>query len=83
MSKRVTILDIAKKLNVSTTTVNKALSGKPKVSSRTRKLVLETAEQLGYRPNKSAQASCKKAIEYRCSCFPNPRRIHEVCYSRI
>lgn len=63
MKKRVTILDVAKKLNVSTTTINKALSGKPKVSEKMRNLVIETAEAMGYRPNKSAQALARRVLK--------------------
>jgi LacI family transcriptional regulator len=63
LEKRVTILDIAKQLGVSTTTVNKALSGKPKVSDNMRKRVIETSEAMGYRPNKSAQALARRQLK--------------------
>jgi len=60
--KRITILDISKKLNVSTTTVNKALSGKQKISDMTRELVLKTAKEMGYKPNRSAQALARRQL---------------------
>ena len=41
MTKRVTIKDLSKKLGVSTTTVTKALNGKPKVSDEVRQSVIE------------------------------------------
>lgn len=63
LEKRVTILDIANELGVSTTTVNKALSGKPKVSDKMRARVIETAESMGYRPNKSAQALARRQLK--------------------
>lgn len=43
-----TIEDIAKKINVSKGTVSKALNGASDVSAKTRKLVLDTAVELGY-----------------------------------
>lgn len=50
--------DIAKALGLSTATVTNILSGKPglRYSEETRKRVLQTAEELGYQPNRSWQA---------------------------
>jgi len=62
MGKRVTIYDVAKKLNVSTATVNRALNGKPKVGEKTRRLVIDTAKEMGYRPNIAAKSLSRKAI---------------------
>jgi len=53
---RPTIKDIAKVLNISPSTVSRALSGKPGVSEELRKKVLETAEEMGYMKNLSAQS---------------------------
>ncbi len=55
---RVTIRDIAERLNLSTATVSKVLSGRESVfiSEATRQKVLETARQMGYRPNRVARA---------------------------
>lgn len=47
----VTIKDIAKALNLSTSTVSRALRGSYEISPETKKLVLEYAEQINYRPN--------------------------------
>jgi LacI family transcriptional regulator len=47
----VTIKDIAKALNLSTSTVSRALRGSYEISTETKKLVLEYAEQINYRPN--------------------------------
>lgn len=47
----VTIKDIAKALNLSTSTVSRALRGSYEISSETKKLVLEYAEKINYRPN--------------------------------
>lgn len=47
----VTIKDIAKALNFSTSTVSRALRGSYEISADTKKLVLEYAEKINYRPN--------------------------------
>src|SRR5690349_21244427 len=47
----VTIKDIAKELGISTSTVSRALRDSYEISTETKKLVLECAERLDYRPN--------------------------------
>lgn len=47
----VTIKDIAKALNFSTSTVSRALRGSYEISEETKKAVLEYAEKINYRPN--------------------------------
>ena len=47
----VTIKDIAKALNLSTSTVSRALRGSYEISTETKKQVLEYAEKINYRPN--------------------------------
>lgn len=49
--KRVTIYDIARKLNVTASTVSRALSNTGYVNNTTRQLVLKTAEELNYKRN--------------------------------
>ena len=56
MTKKVTIYDIAKKLNVTAATVSRALNDNPNISDSTKKLVLETAEKMNYRQNRLAIA---------------------------
>ena len=56
MKKRVTIYDIAEKSGFSVGTVNRALSGKSRISPETKKLILATAEKLGYKANLAAQS---------------------------
>ena len=48
MEKKVTMQDIADQLNISKNSVSQALSGKPGVSEETRRLVRNTADELGY-----------------------------------
>jgi len=47
----VTIKDISKALNISASTVSRALSGNYQISDETKKIVLEYAEKINYRPN--------------------------------
>ena len=47
----VTIKDIAKALNFSTSTVSRALRGSYEISTETKRLVNEYAEKINYRPN--------------------------------
>src|SRR6186713_892446 len=54
-SKDVTIYDIAKNLDVSPSTVSRALNDDPTVSKKTRKKIFETAAQMGYRSNPYAK----------------------------
>jgi len=51
----ITIGDIAKHLNLSISTVSKALNGYPDVSDQTRALVIQKARELGYEPSASAR----------------------------
>lgn len=46
-----TIKDIARALNLSTSTVSRALRGSYEISPETKKMVLEYAEKINYRPN--------------------------------
>ncbi|GAB3533847.1 LacI family DNA-binding transcriptional regulator [Pontibacter brevis] len=53
---KVTIHDIAEKLNITASTVSRALNNNPRISELTRKAVLKTAKQLNYQPNNIAAA---------------------------
>jgi LacI family transcriptional regulator len=52
----ITIRDIAKELNLSVSTVSKALRDSYEISEKTKKLVVEYAERNNYRPNPIAQS---------------------------
>lgn len=56
MIEKVTIYDIAKKLDITAATVSRALNNNPKISPATRKLVFDTAAKMNYKQNKLAQA---------------------------
>ncbi len=50
-SKKITISDIAEALEVSKTTVSRAISGKGRISEETRQKVLAYIEEMDYKPN--------------------------------
>ncbi|MCB9211848.1 MAG: LacI family DNA-binding transcriptional regulator [Ignavibacteriales bacterium] len=54
-SSAITLSDIAKKLNVSTVTISKALRNHPDISINTKKKINDTAERMGYTPNYMAR----------------------------
>jgi DNA-binding LacI/PurR family transcriptional regulator len=60
MDRAATIKDIARKLNISTSTVSRALRNQPDINIETRKAVLQMAEELDYQPNKVALSLLKK-----------------------
>ncbi len=53
--KEITIYDIAAKLNISTATVSRALRDDPAVNIKTKKKILDLAEQFGYQTNHFAR----------------------------
>ncbi|MCB9993229.1 MAG: substrate-binding domain-containing protein [Hyphomicrobiaceae bacterium] len=53
--RRVTIRDLARDLDLSITTISRALNGHDDVGEATRTRIKERAEALGYRPNRNAQ----------------------------
>lgn len=56
MTRRVTIVDIAKAANVSKGAVSYALNGRPGVSAATRERILGIAAELGWYPHRAARA---------------------------
>ncbi len=58
--KNITMLDIAKKADVSKSTVSRALNGDPRVNEDTRSRIIEIAREMNYRPHQVAQALAKK-----------------------
>lgn len=50
-----TIRDVARRLNLSITTVSRALDGYDDVAEETRRLVVQTAQEMGYIPNQAAR----------------------------
>lgn len=67
--KRVTIYDIAEQAGVSIGTVNRALNGKERISPKTKQLVLDTAQALGYTANVAAQGLRRTPIHLGAILF--------------
>lgn len=55
-SKRATILDVAERAGVSTTTVSDALRGRGRISAATKAAVEQAAAEIGYVPNRAARS---------------------------
>lgn len=53
---KTTIHDIARKLNITASTVSRALNNHPRISEETKKAVLKAAQKLNYQPNHIAAA---------------------------
>jgi len=56
----VTIHDVAKRLNLSITTVSRALDGYDDVAKKTQQQVIRTAREMGYTPNRAARQLRRK-----------------------
>jgi len=57
-----TLKDISARLNISATSVHRALTGKDGISDSLRELILETAREMGYEKNYVASAIKRKTI---------------------
>lgn len=77
MNKRVTIYDVANKLGISTATVNRALTGKTRVREETRALVIQTATEMGFRPNALARSLARKKIRLAVVAFTSFPEFHD------
>ena len=63
MTKKPTIIDIAKVLGVSTATVHRALHNHPSMTPMTKNRVLQMAKKMGYKPNLAARyLSSKRSL---------------------
>jgi DNA-binding LacI/PurR family transcriptional regulator len=56
----VTIKDVSKKSGFSVTTVSKVINDYPDISSKTKKIILELCDEMGYIPNLSARSLISK-----------------------
>ena len=54
------IVEVAKMAGVSTATVSRVLSGKGYVSEKTKKIVIQVIEELGYKPSKTASVLARR-----------------------
>ena len=62
MQKKVSVKDIAEELNISLSTVHKALTGKGGISEARRQEVIRTAQRMGYVVNSVAHSLARKDI---------------------
>ncbi|MDR3644338.1 MAG: LacI family DNA-binding transcriptional regulator [Clostridia bacterium] len=63
MEKKITIYDLSRILGIAPSTINRAIYGKPRVSEKTRQMVLEAAEKYGFKPNQAAKSLSRKPIK--------------------
>ena len=77
------IYDVSRKAGVSIATVSRVLNGSPNVSERTRTLVLEVMDELGYTPNVFARGlglGTIQTIGIMCSDSSDPYLAHAIYY---
>ncbi len=77
------IYDVSRKAGVSIATVSRVLNGSPNVSDRTRNLVLEVMNDLGYTPNVFARGlglGTIYTIGIMCSDSSDPYLAHAISY---
>ncbi len=69
----VKIRDVAKRLNLSITTVSRALDGYDDVSEKTRQRVIKAAKEMGYVPSRSARQLRRQRTDTIGYIMPTPR----------
>ena len=79
---RVTMKDIAAKLDVSVNTVHKAVAGKPGVSEALRAKIIETAEAMGYHRNEAASNLRRNDLRVAV-CLPSATKEGVYFYSYL
>lgn len=79
-----TIRDVARKLNLSITTVSRALDGYDDVADETRQLVIETARQMNYAPNRAARQLRRQQAETMGFVIPSiSKRFDEAFFTEF
>lgn len=79
---RVTMKDIAARVDVSVNTVHKALTGKPGVSDEVRARITSLADEMGYRRNANASSLRRKDAKI-VICLPNPAKSGRYYYAYL
>lgn len=69
-----TMLDVARRANVSLSTVSYALNGTRPISEKTREHIFAVMDELGYRPNILARGLASKRSKIIALLFPTPER---------
>lgn len=85
MAKRITMEDIAKKIGMSKNTVSLAMRNMPGINEKTRKLIHDTAKQLGYEYKKNYTDYHSNETSYKniCLIFSMGKRRSEDFFSYI
>ncbi|HET9906974.1 MAG TPA: LacI family DNA-binding transcriptional regulator [Anaerolineales bacterium] len=79
-----TIRDVAKKLDLSITTVSRALDGYDDVAEQTRELVIKTARKMGYVPNRAARQLRRQKSETMGFIIPSiSKRFDEAFFTEF
>ena len=73
--KRMTINDVAEQLGVSISTVSRAISGKGRIGSETRRKVMEFIEEHDYHPNSSAKSLAQAKTENIALLIPEVKTL--------
>jgi LacI family transcriptional regulator len=60
--KHVTIKDVAKKLNVSVSSVSKAFNDRNDIKKETKEIILKVGKEMGYHPNPIAKSFRNKKL---------------------
>ena len=76
----ITLKDISQKMNISMTSVHRAIYGKEGVSEKLREQVLEVAREMGYEPNYAASSMKRKAVRIAV-VLPSPQGLGELYYA--
>jgi LacI family transcriptional regulator len=80
----VSIRDVAHHLNLSITTVSRALNGYEDVSEGTRQRVLKAADELGYTPNRAARQLRRKCSDTIGYILPeDARRLYDPFFAEF
>ncbi|HOQ00396.1 MAG TPA: LacI family DNA-binding transcriptional regulator [Acetivibrio clariflavus] len=69
--------DIAKKVGMSKNTVSLALRNMPGINAQTRKLIFETAKQLGYEYKKNSSQNSSSDTSYKNICLIFSKDTHK------
>lgn len=80
MAKEISISELAERLNISVTTVSRALSGKGRVGEETRKRVLNYIEEHDYIPNIHRPKEIEKPTRTICVTLPGEEDFAEMPY---
>jgi len=83
---KVTLKDIADRVNVSISTVSRVLNHVPcSVQEETREKILQVAEELGYKSTKKTEQSSRKFSERKIGCILNNMKdkYHDAYFSEI